>query len=89
MTKCPLCGIDLDVDNVELQSHLSDLHGNRIEMAKALANILERLEVLERRVEKSHGPWSLVSVDNRNESLYLSRNIVYIIASNKAAANEY
>jgi hypothetical protein len=56
MTKCPLCGIDLDVDNVELQSHLSDLHGNRIEMAEALANILEMLEVLERRVEKSHGP---------------------------------
>ncbi len=56
MTKCPLCGIDLDVDNVELQSHLSDLHGNRVEIAKALANILVRLGVLERRVEKSHGP---------------------------------
>lgn len=56
MTKCPLCGIDRDVDNVELQSHISDRHGNRIEMAKALANILIRLEMLERRVEKSHGP---------------------------------
>lgn len=56
MTKCPLCGIDLDIDNVELQSHISDRHGNRIEMAKALANILLRLDMLERRVEKSHGP---------------------------------
>ena len=55
MTKCPLCGIDLDIDNVKLPSHLSDLHGNRVEIAKALANILERLEVLERRVEKSYG----------------------------------
>jgi hypothetical protein len=56
MTNCPLCGIDLDVDNVELEIHLSDRHSNRIEMAKALANILVRLEMLERRVEKSHGP---------------------------------
>jgi hypothetical protein len=55
VTKCPLCGTDLDVDNVELQNHLSDLHGNRIEMAKALANILIRLEMLERRVDKEHG----------------------------------
>ena len=54
MTKCPLCNINLDIDNVELQSHLSDRDGNRVEMA--LANILERLEVLERRVEKSYGP---------------------------------
>jgi hypothetical protein len=50
-----LCGIDLDVDNVELQNHLFDLHGNRVEMAKALANILIRLEILERRVDKAHG----------------------------------
>ena len=56
MTKCPLCDIDLDIDNVELQSHLSDLHGNRVKIARALAHILERLEVLERRVEKSYGP---------------------------------
>jgi hypothetical protein len=56
MTRCPLCGIDLDVDNVELQIHLSERHGNRIEMAKALANILIRLEMLERRVDKAHGP---------------------------------
>jgi hypothetical protein len=55
MTKCPLCGIDLDIDNVELHNHLSDRHGNRVEMAKALANILVRLEMLEHRVEKSHG----------------------------------
>jgi hypothetical protein len=52
MTKCPLCGVDLDVDNVELQSHLSDLHCNRIEIAKALANILVRLEQIERNMEK-------------------------------------
>jgi hypothetical protein len=56
VTKCPLCSIDLDIDNVELQSHLSDRHGNRVEIAKALAHILERLEALERRVEKSYGP---------------------------------
>ena len=55
MTKCPLCDIDLDIDDIELQSHLSDLHGNRVEVAKALANILVRLEVLERRVDKVHG----------------------------------
>jgi hypothetical protein len=41
MTKCPLCGIDLDVDDIDLKSHLSDRHGNRVEVAKALANILE------------------------------------------------
>lgn len=67
MTKCPLCGIDLDVDNVELQSHLSDRHGNRVEMAKALSNILVGLEMLEHRVEKSHGPGR----QGRNESLCL------------------
>jgi hypothetical protein len=43
MTKCPLCGIDLDIDNVELQSHLSDRDGNRVEMA--LANILKARSV--------------------------------------------
>ena len=56
MTKCPLCGIDLDIDNIELHSHLSDRHGNRVEIAKALANILERLEYIERNIEKSHSP---------------------------------
>jgi hypothetical protein len=56
MANCPLCGIDLDIDNVELQSHLSDRHGNRVEIAKALANILERLEHIEHNIEKSHGP---------------------------------
>jgi hypothetical protein len=56
MTKCPLCGIDLDLDNIELQSHLSDIHCNRVEVARALANILERLERIERNIEKSHGP---------------------------------
>ena len=56
MTKCPLCEIDLDVDDIDLKSHLSDRHGNRIEVAKALANILERLEQIERNIEKSHGP---------------------------------
>ncbi len=56
MRKCPLCNIDLDVDDIELKSHLSDRHGNRVEVAKALANILIRLEQIERNVEKSHGP---------------------------------
>ena len=50
MTKCPLCGIDLDIDNIELHSHLSDRHGNSVEIAKALANILERLEHIERNI---------------------------------------
>jgi hypothetical protein len=56
MTNCPLCEIDLDVDDIDLKSHLSDRHGNRVEVAKALANILERLEQIERNIEKSHGP---------------------------------
>jgi hypothetical protein len=56
MTNCPLCNIDLDVDDIELKSHLSDRHGNRIEVAKALANILIRLEQIESNIEKSHGP---------------------------------
>jgi hypothetical protein len=46
----------LDVDDIDLKSHLSDRHGNRIEVAKALANILVRLELIERNIEKSHGP---------------------------------
>ena len=56
MTNCPLCDIDLDVDDIDLKSHLSDRHGNRIEIARALANILVRLELIERNIEKSHGP---------------------------------
>lgn len=56
MTKCPLCNIDLEVDDIRLESHLSDLHGNLFEVAKALTNILERLEQIERNIEKSHGP---------------------------------
>ena len=56
MTNCPLCNIDLDVDDIEFKSHLSDRHGNRIEVAKALANILIRLEQIEANIEKSHGP---------------------------------
>jgi hypothetical protein len=56
MTNCPLCNIDLDVDDIELKSHLSDRHGNRIEVAKALANILIRLKQIESNIEKSHGP---------------------------------
>ena len=56
MTNCPLCNIDLDVDDIELKSHLSDPHGNRIEVAKSLANILIRLEQIEANIEKSHGP---------------------------------
>lgn len=54
MTKCPLCNIDLEVDDIRY--HLADLHGNIFEVAKALANILERLEQIERNIEKSHGP---------------------------------
>ena len=56
MTNCPLCNINLDVDDIELKSHLSDRHGNRVEVAKALANILIRLEQIEANIEKSHGP---------------------------------
>jgi hypothetical protein len=56
MTKCPLCGIDLDIDNIALELHLSDLHSNPVELAKALGNIIERLEKLEQNIEKSHGP---------------------------------
>ncbi|MDQ3839328.1 MAG: hypothetical protein M3297_08675 [Thermoproteota archaeon] len=56
MTRCPLCNIDLDVDDIRLESHLSDLHGNNFEVTKALAYILERLERIERNIEKSHGP---------------------------------
>jgi hypothetical protein len=48
--------MDLEVDDIRLESHLSDLHGNIFEVAKALANILERLEQIERNIEKSHGP---------------------------------
>jgi hypothetical protein len=58
MTKCPLCGIDLDIDNIALELHLSDRHGNPVELAKVLGNILERLEKIERNIEKSHGPTS-------------------------------
>jgi hypothetical protein len=54
MTKCPLCNIDLDLDDIGLNSHLSDIHGNRVEIAKALANILVRLEVIEGIIEKFH-----------------------------------
>jgi hypothetical protein len=56
MTNCPLCGIDLDIDNIALELHLSDRHGNPVELAKAISNILERLEKIERNIEKSHGP---------------------------------
>jgi hypothetical protein len=56
MTKCPLCGIDLEVDRIPLEIHLSDRHGNPAELAKALGNILERLAKIERDIEKSHGP---------------------------------
>jgi hypothetical protein len=44
----------LDLDDVELESHLSDRHGNRVETEKALANILVRLKEPEGNVEKSH-----------------------------------
>jgi hypothetical protein len=52
MTNCPLCGIDLDVDNVEPESHLSDRQSNRVGIAKKLANILVRLEQIEHNMEK-------------------------------------
>jgi hypothetical protein len=56
MIQCPLCKIDLEVDDIELQSHLADLHGSRVEVAIALANIIEILEQIEHNIEKSHGP---------------------------------
>jgi hypothetical protein len=56
MTKCPLCGIDLEVDRIPLEIHLSDRHGNPAELAKALGIFLERLAKIERNIEKSHGP---------------------------------
>jgi hypothetical protein len=52
MTTCPLCNIDLGIDDIDLQSHLSDRHGNRVEVANALANILLRLEQIEHNIEK-------------------------------------
>ena len=55
MTECPLCSLDLEVDDISLESHLSDLHGSSYEVARDLANILGRLERIERNV-KSHGP---------------------------------
>ena len=58
MTNCPLCGIDLDIDNIALELHLSDRHSNPVELAKVLGIILERLEKIERNIEKSHGPTS-------------------------------
>ena len=56
MTKCPLCNIDLDVDDIDLKSHLSDRKFKRIEIEKLFADILVRLELIERNIEKSHGP---------------------------------
>jgi hypothetical protein len=56
MTKCPLCNIDLELDDIPLESHLSDMHSGGMEVAKALAVILERLERIEHNIEKSHGP---------------------------------
>jgi hypothetical protein len=52
MTIYPLCNVDLDIDDIDLQSHLSDRHGNRVEVANALANILLRLEQIEHNIEK-------------------------------------
>jgi archaellum component FlaC len=56
MTKCPLCNFDLEVDDIRLENHLSDIHSNSLEVAKALADILERVERIEHNIEKSHGP---------------------------------
>ena len=47
MIAYPLCNIDLVIDDIELQSHLSDRHGNGVEVANALANILLTLEQIE------------------------------------------
>ena len=47
MTIYPLCNINLDIDDIDLQSHLSDRYGNRVEVANALANILLTLEQIE------------------------------------------
>jgi hypothetical protein len=46
----------LGLDDVELESHLSDRYGNRVEIEKALANILIRLKEPKADVEKSHSP---------------------------------
>jgi hypothetical protein len=54
MTKCPLCNIDLDLDDIRLIYHISNIQA-RVEIAKALANIFVRLKVIERNIEKSHG----------------------------------
>ena len=48
--------MDLEVDDIPLESHLSDIHCSRMEIASALANILERLVRIEQNIEKSHGP---------------------------------
>ena len=42
----------LDLDDVELKSHLSDRYGNRVEIEKALANILVRLKEPEGNIER-------------------------------------
>jgi hypothetical protein len=43
LTQCPLCKLDLQADDIKLENHLADLHGSRIEVAKALTNILKGL----------------------------------------------
>jgi hypothetical protein len=52
MTIYPLYNIDLNIDDIDLQSHLSDRHGNMVEVANTLANILLRLEQIEHNIEK-------------------------------------
>ena len=47
MIAYPLCNIDLVIDDIEPQSHLSDRHGKGVEVANALANILLTLEQIE------------------------------------------
>ena len=46
MITYPLCNIDLVIDDIDL-SHLSDRHGNGVEVANALDNILLMLEQIE------------------------------------------
>jgi hypothetical protein len=45
MTKRITGNLDLVTDDIGLNSHLFKIHGNRVELAKALANIFLRFEV--------------------------------------------
>jgi hypothetical protein len=63
MTRRITGNLDLVTDGIGLNSHLSKTHGNRVELAKALANIFLRFEVIELIIEKFHGFIGLTSVE--------------------------